>query len=706
LLWRAHLFQALRERVNGVAALKVLPAYKDLPGPIQDWFAQQWQQPGPEVPNPIPKDQPGVPQPRRLQDNAALLEELGVPQPLFNQLLTADPARLGEADQELLWRAHLFDRFRDLGSAESDYLARRARPENISPDRIDGSLSDHGLLSRIIRSHIHDRAYGPNAGVLASWNAWMWKRGNTYYLTWLLIVAVALALLRGLMSFLQQDMAARATLEASTRLRRAVYHHTFRLGTLAIKALGPTEAVSILTRYVEAVHDALYVRLTVFLREPFKFGLLLVFALLVNWKLALIFLLSAALVWLIGGQVAVYFRRQGRQATNRAAEQLTLIRESLMLMRLVKVYLMELFNQSRVERQLARYAAAQRTRYRGEAIYRPFLIFLGLLAALGLLYVAGWFVLADEASVASTVTLCAALVSLYWPLEKMLESRRYLRRGRESAQVLFEFLDRPGEVGQVVGAEFLPPLSKRLEFDGVTLQEPGTSRMLLENVSFSIAAGQRIGLMGLEDLEKHALVYLIPRFLDPTTGEIRIDQHNLRWVTLDSLRNQIAMVLQHSLVFHDTVANNIRCGDPAFTLPQIIEAAKIAHAHHFIQKLPLGYETPIGELRHSLNSGEQFRIALARAILRDPALLIIEEPLTPLDEDTKSLLDDTFARVLPGRTVIFLPHRISTLKGCDQVILLHKGRIEGIGTHRDLLADNALYRHVYYLEFSELAEQM
>jgi ATP-binding cassette subfamily B protein len=230
--------------------------------------------------------------------------------------------------------------------------------------------------------------------------------------------------------------------------------------------------------------------------------------------------------------------------------------------------------------------------------------------------------------------------------------------------------------------------------------------MLLQGVSLTIQAGQRVALVGPDEAEKHALVYLLPRFLDPTSGEIRIDDHNLRWVTLDSLRAQMALVLQHNLVFNDTVSNNIGCGDPSYTLPQIIEAAKVAHAHQFIQKLPQGYETPIGELGHALNIGEQFRVALARAILRDPALLIVEEPAVVLDPDTKSLLDDTFARVLPGRTTIFLPHRISTIKSCDTIFLLHKGRVEATGGHRDLLTQNELYRHLHYIEFNELAEQI
>src|SRR5262249_41655415 len=144
---------------------------------------------------------------------------------------------------------------------------------------------------------------------------------------------------------------------------------------------------------------------------------------------------------------------------------------------------------------------------------------------------------------------------------------------------------------------------------------------------FAIAAGQRVALVGADEMEKHALVYLLPRFLDPGAGEIRIDRRNLRWVTLDSLRTQIGMVLQQNLVFSDTVANNIGCGDPTYNLTKVIEAAKIAHAHQFIQKLPQGYETPIGEMGQALKSGEKFRIALARAILRDPAILIIEEPI-------------------------------------------------------------------------------
>jgi ATP-binding cassette subfamily B protein len=628
-----------------------------------------------------------------------LLGQVGAPE----ELAAADPAQASPRDQEILWRAYL-------PLVLGERVGEGAR--NLVTVPIDQPLPDVGILGLVLRSQLSGRFYTPVVSWVARWNPWMWEwrtatvPNYVYYLGGLLIGAVVLALLHAVLSYLNHEAAARASIGASTRLRRAVYHHTFRLGTLAFRALGPSEAVTIFTRHIEAIHEALYTRLTVSFREPVKLVLLLAFALVVQPWLALASLLFGILVWLVGGQVAAAFRRRGRVASNRAAEQLALIRESLMLMRLVKVYLMELFNQARVERLLARYERAQLSRLRGAAIYRPLLFFLGTLAALLLLFVAGLIVLQGQLGAASAIALAVALVSMYWPLASWLEHRRLIRRGREAAVALFRFLERPGEVGQVVGAEFLPPMSQRLEFDNVSLREPGSSRLLLQDVTLTIQAGQRVGLVGPDDLEKHALVYLIPRLLDPTSGEIRIDQHNLRWVTLDSLRNQIAVVLQNNLVFHDTVANNIGCGDAGFTLPQIIEAAKIAHAHNFIQKLPQGYETPIGELGHALSASQQFRIGLARAILRDPALVIIEEPEQALDEDTKSLLDDTFARFLPGRTTIFLPHRISTIRSCDRILLLHNGRIQAVGEHRELLNRNQLYRHLHYLEFSEMAEQV
>jgi ATP-binding cassette subfamily B protein len=573
-------------------------------------------------------------------------------------------------------------------------------------------VSDLGLVSLAWRTR--GTWYGNLFADLAA--NMTWTRSSGSFLLGLVIVASVIVVLGSLVTLWMHHMASLATIEAVTRLRRAVYHQTYRLGTLTLRTLGTSEALGIFTRYIEAVHDGLYTWLTVMFREPGRFVVLLAFALVVEisatasfpW-LTVAFLLFAILAWMAGGRLAAYARRQERLNALRGADQIVLLQESLQVMRLVKCYLMELFNQARVERQLSRHAHVLSERHRGRALYRQTLWMLGFAAAAVLLAVLGWNVLSRQLEIGSATMLLAAWVCLYFPVWNWLQEQRTLRRAGRASAAVFAFLDRRGDVGDVgedAKADFLQPMSQQLEFRDVSLREPGTDRPLLRHISLEIDAGQCVGIVGTDDLEKHALVYLIPRFLDPQHGDVRIDGERLRRVTLQSLRAQVALVMQHDLVFHDTVAHNIGCGDPAFTLPQIIEAAKVAHCHQFIQQLPDGYETRIGELGHKLDLSQQFRIALARAILRDPAIVIIEEPPTPLSDEAKALIDDTFQRFLPGRTTIFLPHRLSTIRMCDRLILLHEGRVAAQGTHRELVADSDLYRHLEYLEFNVFAEQV
>jgi ATP-binding cassette subfamily B protein len=186
------------------------------------------------------------------------------------------------------------------------------------------------------------------------------------------------------------------------------------------------------------------------------------------------------------------------------------------------------------------------------------------------------------------------------------------------------------------------------------------------------------------------------RFVEPTAGDIKADGKNLRWVTVDSLRTQLAYVAEDSLTMTDTVTNNIGCGDPGFGLPQVMEAAKVAHAHQFVQRLPYGYETLVGGPGYALTAGQQYRIALARAILRDPSVLIVEEPAASLDADTEALVEDTFARIRPGRTIIQLARRESTLRAADTVYVLERGRVVATGTHDSLMKSSDVYRRLGY----------
>lgn len=646
-----------------------------------------------------------------IDDQRKAVQACPIPEARVTDL--AGPAQVGDEQTPLRWKVFVgqFLENRAGTAPAAEYRAKAFSPP-ASSDGNPAQVDDPDRVQLGILSHAVRKRNSPTSR-LSGWFArccpWSWRpsaegTSNRPYLFGLLLIAVGLAVLRGGLVLTMHHSASRATLDVANRLRRLIYHHTHRLGSLTLSSHRTSEPVDVFIRQVDSLHDGLYSRLTISIREPIKIALLVLLAILVNVWLAIATICAAGLVWIISRQIAATLRRRGRAGARSALRQLSLLEESLRMMRLVKGYLMDLFNQGRVERQLSEYSRAQIARFRGELVYRPLIVLLGTIAGAGLLFVAGVQILSERLNVAELIVLATAIGSIYYPLDLWLAQRRVIRRAAESAGVIFDFLDRRGEVGQVVGAEFLKALSHRVEFDQVSLRDPGTGRRILDQVSLAIEARQRVAFVGLDQVERHAIASLLTRFVDPTLGEIRIDGKNIRWVTLESLRMQTALVLRDEYLFNDTVLNNIGCGDSSYSLPQIFEAAKLVHAHHFIQRLPYGYETRVGDLGHSLDPGQQFRLALARAILRDPALLIIEEPKETLDDKTKKLLDDAYSRILVDRTVIFFPRRLSTLKATDRVFVIQGGQLVAQGDHRDLLRDDESYRHLYYREFYAAAE--
>lgn len=556
-----------------------------------------------------------------------------------------------------------------------------------------------GALATV--AHERHRWTGAVLGWFASWNAWMWQPGergsaNVTYLSGLFVVGFVLALLRGLFMNAAAHGSAVATIEASVRMRRALYTHGFRIPALAVRTDAQEEAGDLITRRVEQIHDGLAAWLTTATRVPVLVVLVLVVLFAVHFWLTLCLLLLAAMVWLVAGQAASWFRRDVRHAERRVEARLAQMRESMSLLQLVKAYLMERFSQTRFERHLSDLTRLTWRRLRGEAFSRPALYTVISLAAVTMLYLAGRVVLAGEMSVAGLTVTGTSVATLVVAVNRWVAARVRIAKGRSAAADVFEFLDRRGEAGQPIDAEFLQPMSKKLELVGVSLREPGTGRMVLEDVSLSVPAGTKAAIVCANLDESHALAHLITRFADPTAGEVRVDGKNTRWVTFESVRTQVALVLESGLTFTDTVANNIGCGEASYSLPQIIEAAKAAHAHQFIQKLPYGYETLIGDGGVSLRPGQRFRIALARAFLRDPSLLVIEEPTLPLDADSWVLIDDAITRFRQNRTMLFLARRPATAKSSDRVFVIQNGRLVASGNHDELVSGSELYRLLHF----------
>lgn len=557
-----------------------------------------------------------------------------------------------------------------------------------------GPDAEVGILSLAARER--DRWTASVVTALARALPWTAGPSNYTYLVTLFVLAAGLNLARGLLVNLASYGSAVATIDAGARLRRALYTHGQRLSAVAVRPDAQAEAGELVSRRVDDVQDGMTASLGGAVRTPLVVVLVVALLVATHFWLTVVVLAVTGLVWLVAGSAAAWFRRDARVAGRRAEARLGMIRESIGGLQLAKAYLMERFGQTRFERHLTDLSRSTWRRQRGDTFSQPTLLTVVGLAALAVLFLAGRVVLGGDMTVAALAVKAAAIATLVVALGRWLAVRVRVRRAAAAAADIFEFLARRADVAQTVDAEFLQPMTRRLEFVDVSLREPGTGRMVLENVSFIIPAGGQTAVLAADPADAHALAHLVTRFVDPTAGEVRIDGKNTRWVTFESVRTQVALVLESALTFSDTVANNIGCGDPVFTPPQIIEAAKLAHAHQFVQRLPYGYETRIGTAGMMLSPGEQFRVALARALLRDPSLLIIEEPAAGLDADSLVLIDDTLTRAKAGRTILFLARRPATVRAADRVIVLRHGRLAAAGSHDELLESSELYRQLHF----------
>jgi ATP-binding cassette, subfamily B, bacterial len=500
---------------------------------------------------------------------------------------------------------------------------------------------------------------------------------------------------------LRRSAIAEASMEAATSLRRQIHRQLYRLGQSSLPSEGTGSVMNLFTREVNDIREGLAAELDDHYRVPVLVGALIVLALSISLPTTLFLAALGGLTWVVVRHLNRSAELASVVATRESAVQLCLLQEDFGLIRTVRVHGMENFDKQRFDEHLERHREAEVGRILNQKKISPtasLLICAAGTSAVGLL---SQQVLKGVSSAASALLLVVALLALIRPALDWIAMRRAIRQATRSAEGIFAYLERKPELHQAGGANFLPPLKERISFENVSL-ENGSGRVLLDGLMVEIPARSKTSIMSLDEEAKIALVCLIPRLIDPKVGRVRVDGVDIREVTLESVRSQVATVLQADLVFSDTVLTNIALGDDSYDLPRVIEAAKIAHAHNFIQDLPHGYDTVIGPLGEYLRPDQQYRIALARAFLHDPAIVIIEEPNETLDDDTKAYVDDTVARLAPGRTLIMLPHRLSTIRSSDRVILLHNGKLEATGTPAEVKAAK-LFRHLQYVEFNQFA---
>lgn len=518
---------------------------------------------------------------------------------------------------------------------------------------------------------------------------------------------VLFGLLRSLILSRSRRASAAAAMEVATGLRRSLHRQSLRLEPSVLDGEAAERGPKLFIDDVETIRGSVGRWVGVLNRAPIELLLLLLFALMLNGLLTLQTLIPLGLCWYLVQRVKSSATESRRRDDERTAGGLRLLAEGLRKSRLVRGYGMDTYEQEQFQTHLERYQQNADVVERGRRQSRWITRVLVMLCATLVLLLVGFKVLSttEGFTLSTAIVLTVTVGYMFPPLQALWSLQEARSRAAIAADRIYRYLNEIPEVGQAVGARFLDPMSRTLQFESVTYQG-SNRRKVLDGIDLKIKAGETVGIISLDPVQAHALAWLLPRFIEPTSGRILIDGEDIAWVTLESLRAECVFVSGSEPCFTGSVLDNIRGGDSRFSLQDVTQAAKQSHAHHFIQRLPQGYETEVGEYGEQLDAGQAFRLGLARAILRDPALLIIEEPEVLLDDDTKNLLDDAYNRILPGRTVLFLPSRMSTVRRTDRIIVLNKGRVEAVGPHAELVRSCQLLRHWEYVHFNDFRDAM
>ena len=606
------------------------------------------------------------------------------------------------------------DRFEKLTDLKQP-LARQVPPD---PNAVDDATppihvyyDEHGILPEVWQSR--NVWWG---GIVAYlYRNIGWTQANTLALIWLLCVGALLLVLRNYCLRQIRTNCHQAAIDAVTSTRRNIHRQVLRLGPEDIDGSGQEMAIALFTTEVETIRQGLYERSSRLIRFPLELATLAIVLLSLDWRMALQWMIPASLAMLLVDAVRQSALNRQKLTEDQSRNELQLLLSSLRNARMTRGLGFEKSEHEQFQKQVDHYhsklivaaLATDIVTYPQSRIVISCVVLLAFLLFLVIsnVLIKGAAPTADRLTVAEALTF---IIGAFLALPGIAALRLlplFRRDAALAADKIHRYLERIPTVSQGVGAKFLQPLGKTLHFENVEYST-SSGRKLLSGVDFKLPVKKAFAFVSIDPLEAKALALMLPRFIEPQSGRILFDGEDIAWGTLESLRAEAVFVSAADPPFDGTVVDNIRGGNTDLTLQQVMDAAKLTHAHSFIVKLFNSYETILGSYDDILDAGQRFRLNLTRAIVRDPALLIIEEPSDPLDEDTKSLLVDAYDRICRDRTVIFLPSRMSTIRRTDQVVVLHEGKVVEIGQHSKLVMQSAIYRHWEYTNFNEFRDEL
>jgi len=516
---------------------------------------------------------------------------------------------------------------------------------------------------------------------------------------------VAATILKGLCDYVGTYLVNYTGYGMITDLRNDLYDSILRRSAAFFQKHTTGTLVSTIVNDIERVQYAMSSVLAEFLQQVFTLIFTAWVVVLLGGKLAWVLVLFVPFILYSAGKIGRRVRHTTRRGQDKLADVQNILQETITGNRIVKAFSMEHWEVTRFREAALRLFRANLRSVAAAAMSSPLMDIFGAIAIAMLLLLGRQEIGHHVMPTGVFFAFIVAVFKLYEPVRKFALFNNNFQQALGASSELFKFMDAQDEVRERRGAKPLPAFSRSIQFQNVGFSyaaEGNESREVLRDINLEVRSGELLAVVGSSGAGKSTLVHLIPRFFDVTAGHLLIDGYDVRDTTLPSLRAQIGMVTQETVLFNDTLRNNIAYGQPHVSQKDVEAAARAALAHDFIVELPEGYNTLIGERGLRLSGGERQRIAIARALLKNAPILILDEATSALDSESEALVQSALQNLMAGRTVVVIAHRLSTVRRADRIVVLENGSIEDIGTHEHLMRGFGTYRRLHDLQFAEL----
>ncbi|MEG5035368.1 ABC transporter ATP-binding protein [Microcoleus sp. AT3-D2] len=507
-------------------------------------------------------------------------------------------------------------------------------------------------------------------------------------------------LIRGTAQYGQDTLMAKAALTIALEIRKKVYSHLQKLNIGYFETAKTGDLSYRLTEDIDRIGEVVNKFFHQFIPCVLQLIAVLGYMIYLNWQLTLGALIIAPLMAILIGWFGEKLLSYSRQSQNRISDLSALLTEVFSGIRLIKAFVAE-------DYEIARFAEEaeqnRRAKYLSERVKALQFVVVGFLEAMSvilLFFLGGWQISQGNLTGTQFISYIAGVALLIDPIAITTANYGDFKQGEASSDRIFELLAIQPTVVEKPGATELPHVTGKVEYRNINFAY-NSETPILQNMSLLVLPGEMIALVGASGAGKTTLVNLLPRFYDPQAGQILIDGIDIQDVTLNTLRRQIGIVPQETILFSGTIAQNIAFGQSYYELKDVQKAAEIANAHQFISQFPDGYQTWVGERGVNLSGGQKQRIAIARAVLLDPRILILDEATSALDSESEGLVQEALERLMRDRTVFIIAHRLATVRRADRILVLEKGRIVESGTHEELLEKGDRYAGYYAQQFSQ-----